>query len=126
MASRTAARQSLVGLPVCESLHPICQQRLTEARNYRYSCTMPNTKSAERRMRSNERRSLRNRAVKARLRRLQKNYLAAVLKGDRQDATTAFREVASALDKAVKTGVMPRANVNRKKSRLSIRLNQLK
>ena len=87
---------------------------------------MPNTKSAERRMRSTERRRLRNRAVKTRLRRLEKKYLAAVLKGDRQEATTAFREVASALDKSVKTGVLPRANVNRKKSRLSVRLNQLK
>lgn len=77
-------------------------------------------------MRSTERRRLRNRAVKTRLRRLEKKYLAAVLKGDRQEATTAFREVASALDKSVKTGVLPRANVNRKKSRLSVRLNQLK
>jgi small subunit ribosomal protein S20 len=87
---------------------------------------MPNTKSAARRMRSSERRRLRNCAVKARLRRLEKKYLAAVLKGDRENATLAFREVSSALDKAAKTGVLPRGKADRKKSRLSRRLNQIK
>jgi small subunit ribosomal protein S20 len=87
---------------------------------------MPKTKSAERRMRSNERRRLRNRAVKTKLHRLEKTYLAAAAAGKKDDAGKALKDVTSALDKAAKGGVVHRATANRKKSRLALRLNKLK
>ena len=87
---------------------------------------MPNTKSAKRRMRSTESRRLRNRAVKTKLHRLEKTYLPAVQGGNKEDAAKALKNVTSALDKAAKGGAVHRATVNRKKSRLAVRLNKVK
>jgi len=87
---------------------------------------MANTKSAERRMRSSERKRLRNRVVMSRLRRLEKGYLAAVAATKKDEAAKGFREISSALDKAAKGGVIPKPTANRKKSRLAARLNGLK
>jgi small subunit ribosomal protein S20 len=87
---------------------------------------MPKTKSAARRMRSNERRRLRNRNVKTKLNRLEKSYLAAAAAGKKDEAAKGLKNITSALDKAAKGGVVHRATVNRKKSRLALRLNKLK
>lgn len=87
---------------------------------------MPNTKSAERRMRSNERKHLHNRSILSRLRKLEKGYRELVSSGKKDDATKALTGVNSAMDKAVKSGVVPRATANRKKSRLAIALNRVK
>ena len=84
---------------------------------------MPNTKSAERRARSNERKHQHNRSVKSRLRRLEKDYRALLADGKKDEATKLLPGVHSAFDKAVKAGVLPRATVNRKKSRLAAALN---
>ncbi len=83
---------------------------------------MPNTKSAERRARNSARKHVRNNSVKARLKTLEKSFLGLVAAGKKDDAAKALRNVASAFDKAAKTGVVHKATVNRKKSRLTIRL----
>lgn len=87
---------------------------------------MANTKSAERRARSSQRKHLKNRSVKSRLRKLEKHYLATLGTGDKEAATKAFRDVSSALDKAAKTGVLHKSTASRKKSRLAKRLNAAK
>jgi small subunit ribosomal protein S20 len=87
---------------------------------------MPNTKSAERRMRGNLRKSTHNHSIKSRLKTLERNYLALVSAGKQPDAVSALRAVTSALDKACKTGVIHHATANRKKSRLALRLGTLK
>ena len=84
---------------------------------------MPNTKSAERRMRSNERKHQHNRSVKSKLRRVEKDYRALVIAGKKAEAAKALPSVHSVLDKAVKSGVLTRPTVNRKKSRLAAALN---
>ena len=84
---------------------------------------MPNTKSAERRMRGNARKQLHNRSIKSNLRRVEKEYRALVTAGKKDEAAKALPAVHSALDKAVKSGVLPRPTVNRKKSRLASALN---
>jgi small subunit ribosomal protein S20 len=84
---------------------------------------MPNTKSAERRMRGNERKQQHNRSIKSSLRGLEKNFRAAVAAGKKDEAKKLLPEVHSALDKAVKSGVLARPAVNRKKSRLASALN---
>ena len=83
---------------------------------------MPNTKSAERRMRSNERKQLHNRSIMSKLRRLEKDYRGLVTGGKKDEASKALSGVHSAFDKAVKSGVVPRATANRKKSRLALAL----
>ncbi|HNR72083.1 MAG TPA: 30S ribosomal protein S20 [Verrucomicrobiota bacterium] len=87
---------------------------------------MPNTKSAERRMRSSARRNLRNRSAKSRLHTLEGAYLKQLSSGKKDEAARELRTLSSALDKAAKTGVLPRATVNRKKSRLALRLAKAK
>jgi small subunit ribosomal protein S20 len=87
---------------------------------------MPNTKSAERRMRSNERKHLHNRSIISRLRGLEKDYRATLATGKKDEAAKAFREVASAYDKAVKSNVVTRGTASRKKSRLATALNKVK
>ena len=87
---------------------------------------MPNTKSAERRVRNSARKRLHNRSIKSRLKTLERNYTDAVSGGKKDEAAKALRDVASAFDKAVKSGVIHRANANRKKSRLTLRLNAAK
>lgn len=87
---------------------------------------MPNTKSAERRMRSSARKRMHNRMVKSRLHSLEKRYLSLIGAGKKEDAATLLGTVSSAFDKAAKAGVLHKATADRKKSRLSTRLNTLK
>ncbi|MCU0772010.1 MAG: 30S ribosomal protein S20 [Verrucomicrobia bacterium] len=83
---------------------------------------MPNTKSAERRVRANEKKRIQNRSIKTRLRKLERTYQSALTSGNPEEAAKSLRAVHSALDKAVKTGVLARPTVNRHKSRLAARL----
>ena len=83
---------------------------------------MPNTRSAERRMRSSARRHQHNEGIKSRLKTLEKKHLALVKAGKKDEATASLRALSSAFDKAAKAGVVHRATADRKKSRLAVRL----
>lgn len=85
---------------------------------------MPNTKSAERRSRNSARKHQRNHSVKSTLKTLERAYLGCLSSGNKDQATVTLRSVSSALDKAAKVGVIPRATANRKKSRLATRFNR--
>ncbi len=87
---------------------------------------MPNTKSAERRMRNSARKNLHNRSTKSRIHTLEKNYLELLSAGKKEDAAKQLRELSSAFDKAAKSGVVHRATADRKKSRLALRLAKAK
>jgi small subunit ribosomal protein S20 len=87
---------------------------------------MPNTKSAERRMRNSARKNLRNRSTKSRLHTIEKTYLDLITTGKKDDAAKALRSLSSAFDKAAKQGIVHRATANRKKSRLALRLAHAK
>ena len=87
---------------------------------------MPNTKSAERRMRNSARKQLHNRSIASRLHSLEKKYSLSIAAGKKDAATTAFQLVVSAWDKAAKTGAVPKARADRKKSRLALQLSRLK
>ena len=85
---------------------------------------MPNTKSAERRMRSSARKNTQNKSVKARLHTLEKNFTTLAAAGKKDEAQTALKAVISAFDKAAKTGVVHKGTASRKKSRLASQLNR--
>jgi small subunit ribosomal protein S20 len=87
---------------------------------------MPNTKSAERRMRNSARKHLHNRSIISRLRKTEKGLRDTLTGGKKADAARDLPNVLSALDKAVKSGVITRANANRKKSRLTLAVNRAK
>lgn len=80
---------------------------------------MPNKKSAEKRMRSSAAKAERNQAVKSRVRTLEKKFRSLAAEGNKDAAAEAMRVTVSELDKAVKKGVLHRATVSRKKSRLA-------
>lgn len=84
---------------------------------------MPNTKSAEKRVRGSVRKAARNQSVKSRLKTLEKKYVALAAAGKTEEANTALRAVSSALAKAAKAGVIPKARASRKRSRLQLRQN---
>lgn len=77
-------------------------------------------------MRSSLRKRSRNRSVKTRLHSLERKYLTLIGAGNKNEASEALRAVTSAFDKAAKSGVIHTATADRKKSRLSARLNGLK
>jgi len=85
---------------------------------------MPNTKSAERRMRNSARKNLQNTSVKSKLRRLDKQFRATVTAGKKDEAAQLLAGVHSAYDKAVKVGAIARPTANRKKSRLALSLKK--
>jgi small subunit ribosomal protein S20 len=87
---------------------------------------MPNTKSAERRMRNSARKNLHNRSVKSSLHTIEKGYLELLEGGKKEDAAKQLRALSSAFDKAAKSGVVHRATADRKKSRLALRLAHAK
>jgi small subunit ribosomal protein S20 len=77
-----------------------------------------NTKSAIKRIHQNERRRLRNRAVRSQVRTAVK--VARAIEGSEQRAT--IEEAIRSLDKAVTKGVIHRNTAARKKSALARRL----
>lgn len=86
---------------------------------------MPNHKSAEKRMRQNEKRRQINRSNRSRLRTSVKKLRAALAGGNGEQVTTALPETISTIDKAVQKGVLHRNAAARYKSRLTRRVNQL-
>jgi small subunit ribosomal protein S20 len=87
---------------------------------------MPKTKSAERRMRSSERKHQHNRRIKSSLRGVERKYRELLAAGKKDEASKALPGVYSAYDKAVKSKVVPRPTANRKKSRLAAALARAK
>ncbi len=87
---------------------------------------MANHFSAIKRARQTENRTARNRASKSRLRtelrRLRESHAA----GDKAKANDSFRSTVSAIDKAIRKGVIHANTAARYKSRLSARLAALK
>ena len=79
---------------------------------------MANTKSALKRIRQNERRRQRNRAIRSQLRSVVKTARAA----EGPPRTAAVLEAIRALDRAVSRGVIHRNTAARKKSSLARRL----
>jgi small subunit ribosomal protein S20 len=85
---------------------------------------MPNTKSAERRVRNSARKNLQNSSVKSKLRRLDKQFRGTLTAGKKDEAVKLLPGVHSAYDKAVKAGAITRPTANRKKSRLALALKK--
>ncbi len=80
---------------------------------------MANTKSAIKAARKSGRLTLRNKAVKTRLKTLHKKFEAAVASGDKEVARSAGSAYASAMDRATKSGVVHRNAAARAKSHVS-------
>jgi small subunit ribosomal protein S20 len=85
---------------------------------------MPNHKSAEKRVRQNEKRREVNRGNRSRLRTGIKKLRAEMESGEAGAAQALLPETVSLIDKAVQKGVLHRNAAARYKSRLTVRAGQ--
>lgn len=86
---------------------------------------MPNTKTAEKRMKQAEKRRLRNRMYKGRVKKAVRDFEATLKEGDREKALEAYSRASKELDKAASRGVLHKRTAARKKSRLAQQINTL-
>jgi len=85
-----------------------------------------NHPSALKRHRQSEKRRLRNRAIKSRLRHLVRAVRSAITSKDADAATKTLAGASRALDKAVTKGVLHRNNAARRISRLAHAVSELR
>ena len=83
---------------------------------------MANIKSQIKRIRTNEKRRLRNQAVKSELKTLVRKTREAVEAGDKEAALEALRVASRKLDKAVSKGVIHKNQAANRKSKLARRV----
>lgn len=86
---------------------------------------MPNKKSAEKRMRTNEKNRLYNKYWTSRCKTSMKKVLEAVEDQNLELAEKRLQEAQSAIDKAVVKGVIHRNTGARRKSRLTLKVKAL-
>ena len=86
---------------------------------------MANHKSAEKRMRQNERRNEVNRRNRTRLRTEIKRLRAAIEDGNREEAVAMLPKAISVIDKAIQKGVLHRNAASRYKARLTTTVNNM-
>ncbi len=86
---------------------------------------MANTASARKRIRQNEKRTVRNRARRSRVRTYLRKVEQAIAEGDKGVAAEALKAAQPELQRAATKGVLHRNTVARKLSRLSSRIKDL-
>lgn len=86
---------------------------------------MANSRSAEKRIRINERRRVYNLTLKSRAKTLIRRFSEAAESADQAQAQAAYSEAASALDRAVRGGAIHSNEAARKKSRMARRLAKI-
>lgn len=86
---------------------------------------MPNIKSAKKRVKVTEAKTLQNKMVKSALRTSIRKYEAALADGNKELAAATYREAVAKIDKAVKKGVMHKNTAARRKSRYTRLLNSI-
>ncbi len=86
---------------------------------------MPRTASAAKQARASLRRQAHNKAIKSKIHTLEKRFQTLIDAKQAAEATTAYNDLASALDKAAKSNGVHRNLASRKKSRLAARVKAL-
>ncbi len=87
---------------------------------------MANHKSAEKRARQSEKRSVRNHAVKSGVRTIVKKFRAAAASGDVTDSEAKLKLAESVLRKAGSKGTLPKERIDRLVSRLNREMNKVR
>ncbi|AND85678.1 30S ribosomal protein S20 [Clostridium tyrobutyricum] len=86
---------------------------------------MANIKSAKKRIKVIETKTLRNKIIRSSLKTTIKKFLTAVENNNAEEAKIAYLASARSLDKAVSKGIIHKNKAARKKSRLAARLDNL-
>ncbi len=86
---------------------------------------MPNIKSAKKRVKVIEKKTLRNNMIKSGYKSAVKKFEAAVEAGNKEEAKTLFSEATKKIDQACTKGVIVKNTAARKKSSLSKKLSSI-
>ncbi|MBQ9429263.1 MAG: 30S ribosomal protein S20 [Clostridia bacterium] len=86
---------------------------------------MPNIKSAKKRVKVIEAKTLQNQIFKNQLRTIVKKYNAAVESGDKTAATEAYKLAVKKIDQAVAHKIIHKNAAAHKKSQFTIKLNKM-
>ncbi|MDR1189361.1 MAG: 30S ribosomal protein S20 [Bifidobacteriaceae bacterium] len=86
---------------------------------------MANIKSQIKRNRTNEKRRLRNKAVKSELKTYVRRTREAIAEGSKDKAADALRVASRKLDKAVSKGVIHKNQAANRKSALAVQVNAM-
>lgn len=86
---------------------------------------MANIKSAKKRIKVTEKKTLRNKMIKSALKTAIKKFEVAVEAKNKAEAATLYVEAARALDMSASKGVVHKNMAARKKSRLAAKLNAM-
>ena len=84
---------------------------------------MPNIKSAIKRVKVSQTKTLRNKMVKSELKSAIKNFEKALMENDLDKAKLQYSTVTKKIDKAASKGSIHKSVANRKKAKLALRLN---
>ena len=87
--------------------------------------SLPNIKSAKKRVKVTGSKTLKNRMFKTMYKTTLKKFETAVAEGDKAAAEVAYRNAVSVLDKAASKGIIHTNAAARKKSRFTAKLNTL-
>ena len=86
---------------------------------------MPNIKSAKKRVKVIETKTMRNKIEKTILKTAIKKFETAIAGGDKATAAEAFKAVCKKLDQAAAHGIISKNKAARKTSRFQLKLNKL-
>lgn len=86
---------------------------------------MPNIKSAKKRVLISKVENERNKAAKSALKTTVKKFDAAVEAGNKEQADSAYKAAVKMVDQSVTKGILHKNNAARKKSSLTIKLNNM-
>lgn len=87
---------------------------------------MPTMKSAKKRLKQNVKRNLRNRMHRSALKTQIKKFAITLKAGDAKIAEEELRLTVKKIDKSVSSGIITKNVADRRKSRLTKKVNQLK
>ena len=90
---------------------------------WRYREYMPNIKSAKKRVKVTETKTLQNKMFKSAMKTSVKKYKAAVAEGNKELAEKTYLEAVGMVDRAVSKGIIHKNNAARKKSQYTKLLN---
>ena len=86
---------------------------------------MPNIKSAKKRVLVSKVNNARNKMEKSALKTTLKKFDAAVADGNREQADSAYKAAVKSIDQAVNKGILHKNNAARKKSSITLKMNEL-
>ena len=93
--------------------------------NIKEGSIVPNIKSAKKRVKVTESKTLQNKMFKSALKTSIKKFKSAVESGDKALAQAAYVNAVAMVDKAVNKGVLHENNAARKKSQYTLLMNQM-